>query len=200
MQQYSNYKKRLYCLFFLCLPAGFSNAQFNGILSTGLNLSQIRLYSSGFDKIGVMGSAGTIMSIGKRTSCGAEISYNQKGTVFRDSLVRYKLRLNYIETGLFLNYMLRNKIQTSAGISYAKLQSYKEFYYDSTFSLLSENLITINDINISIGAGYFLSPHFKVSLAYMQSWTLLNTQYQFNDLFSLRCSYFIKPVFTRDEY
>lgn len=109
------------------------NAQtFNAHILAGASTSQVSGDQlAGFNKAGVIAGAGVSARLSKKADFGFEIYYIQKGSLKQSNIDKgdfeyYRLRLNYIEVPLLLEYHLTDNLGMELGPSIATLISSKE--------------------------------------------------------------------------
>ena len=111
-----------------------SSAQnIGGGITVGFNASQVDGDSyAGFNKLGFNAGVIGIVPLNKKFSASLEILYNQKGSKqqadpsnpFTQS---YKLRLNYAEVPLLINFQDRQRFNFGTGFSFSRLVQLEEF-------------------------------------------------------------------------
>jgi len=103
---------------FFCDAQTFRGQVLAGVATTQVSGDQL----AGFDKAGLMVGAGISAVLSKKTDLGFSIYYIQKGSrkqsnIDKGDLEYYRLRLNYIEVPLLLEYHLSNKLGIELGLS-----------------------------------------------------------------------------------
>jgi hypothetical protein len=131
-----SHKHSLLIVAFLTLASSSLLAQafFKAEVISGLNLSQVDGdETAGFKKLGANTGLGVILPIDKHWSLSFETLYNQKGSrrrqQYSDSLEdgSYKLRLNYAEIPLMVQYTDRDFMTVGAGVSWGRLVKVEEW-------------------------------------------------------------------------
>ena len=171
-------KKKFVSLFFL-LSAFLTQAQkFNAHILGGVATSQVSGDQlSGFNKAGFIGGAGVSTVLSKKVDLGFEIYYIQKGSKKQSDPEKgdyeyYRLRLNYIEVPLLLEYHISDKLGFEIGPSVAVLISYSEENQDGEISSLlyyDQPQFSKYDISICGGLAYHFNNHWGLYFRGLQS-------------------------------
>ena len=186
-------------------------AQFiKGALTGGFNLSQVdgdQVF--GFRKFGLNLGPSAIIPVKNNFSIVLEVLYSEKGSSQRpvdkyvDSTQEYRLKLNYAEVPLLIQYADKGGFVFGAGMSYGRLVSVKEKQFDHTTQTIKWDNISLNDgtynkndyevladIRCRIYDGVYLNLRYAYSLAKIRTrnfgapWK--KTRYQYNNLISFR--------------
>ncbi len=125
-------KSFLIVLLCICIN-GFLKAQtFTAHILAGAATSQVSGDQlSGFNKAGVIAGAGVNAMLSKKIDLGFEIYYIQKGSLKQSNIDKgdfeyYRLRLNYLEIPLLLQYHMSDKLGLELGPSIGTLISSSE--------------------------------------------------------------------------
>jgi hypothetical protein len=126
-------KNILLIIFLLQLTmTGIKAQSIGGGLIGGINASQVDGDThAGYHKLGLNVGAVGIIPINPKMAISMEILYNQKGSHRRPhpndpNASSYKLRLNYLDVPILLNFKDKNKLIVAAGLSYGTLVNYQE--------------------------------------------------------------------------
>jgi hypothetical protein len=174
-----------------------------GALIGGFNLSQVdgdQVY--GFHKFGINAGASAIIPLKNRFSIALEILYSQKGSFqstlypYADSTGKYKLRLNYAEVPVLIQYNDKGGFTFSAGMSYGRLVHVAEEQYnrkdkkiewdnvhlnDGTYK--NDDFEILGDLRVRLYEGFYFNARYSYSMA------------------KIRTRYFYSPFnFTRKQY
>jgi hypothetical protein len=202
-----------FLIFLMFLFSGMaSNAQYiGGALIAGGNATQVdgdEVF--GYHKYGVQLGAAAIIQFNKKWSVSLENIFNQKGSKqgarFVDSLDgSYRLRFNYVEVPVLLNYTDKDRITVGAGLSWGRLVKVEEF--KNSFRVPSTTLLEgpykRDDWDILMDLRFRLYNGLKLDLRYAYSVAPIATrdvrdsktgninygQTQYNNLFSIRLMY-----------
>lgn len=181
----------------------------------GSNLSQVdgdQVY--GYKKIGLNTGVSAMIPLGRRFYIVPEILYSEKGSyqkpeyIDEDSTGEYRLRLNYAEVPILLQYADKNGFIFGAGISYGRLVHVKEKEYNRISREIEWNNVSLNDgtykksdYDILADLRLRIFKGFYFNLRYSYSITKIRTRYfpkpwnktrdQFNNLLSFRVVWII---------
>lgn len=153
-------------------PLHAQEQRFKGGIVAGINLSQIdgdKL--SGYNQIGVNAGGRVAAILADRWQLSMELLFSQQGsnrtTKDDPSAALEKIRLNLVEVPVMINF-LEWKFHVSAGVSYARVISYKvEDVLEGDISALAnykENLILF-----IVGATYYFNDHVGLSIAWSKA-------------------------------
>jgi len=184
-------QKTLLFLLLLPLPLLLSaQSRFRAGAVLGLTASQIDGdLSAGYNKLGFQGGLRVISRLKGHMEASMEILYSQRGC--QNELVPsdydpnpFALTLNYIEVPVQWHYndwlieyddekLNYHRVSFNAGLSYARLFSSK---VDDDFNWLngvSPDYLEKNDLSIVLGANFFFSRHFGLTVRWNRSLVLL---------------------------
>lgn len=177
--------KKLLFLFFLCttfslhaqIQHGEDDDEFRlidaGIIA-GANFSQVDGdFLAGFNKLGFNGGAIAQINFNQSWSIGFEIDYSQKGSRTRpdpDIINTYKLKFNYAEIPVFVNYKDHNRLIFSAGLAYGRLFSFAE-YINGYETIYPESPFKKDELSYHIGGTFLIgeNKHFGVNFRFQES-------------------------------
>lgn len=160
---------------------------FFGGLVAGTNFSQVDGDNfAGYHKAGWNAGAIVYTKLMEQLAVSLELNYAQKGSRAAQSqlpklandqntvLTDYKIKLNYLEVPIMLNYFDKRKSHFGAGFSYGQLASSKESYrdrdgniYEQDAKLFPFRKIDINFLlngNAHLWKGLFFNLRFSYSL------------------------------------
>ena len=138
-KQFNMLIKAKHCLLFIVLitmanSALHAQAFFKAEVISGFNLSQVDGdETAGFRKLGLNTGLGVVLPLNKNWSLSFETLYNQKGSRMRrqysDSLEdgSYRLKLNYAEIPLMVQYTDRDFMTAAVGVSWGRLVHVEEW-------------------------------------------------------------------------
>jgi len=186
-------KYRFFILALLLSQMLFSQG-FKGGLTGGLVVSQVDGDQiEGYNKIGLHAGIYSRYLFNDKWSVVLEIKYIQKGSSHTDKDNPYsyfKIKLNYIELPLLLEYRLNKSFIFGAGLSYGNLLGAK--VDDASGSIVSQQLsYTATDINIMGQVKYAFNEHYWCDLKMAYSIIPITDQSprQFNNLISFGIGY-----------
>lgn len=183
-------KKKLLLFAFLsfaCLLA--AQPRFRGGAVLGLTASQIDGdLSAGYNKLGFQSGLRVTARLKGKMEASMEILYSQRGC--QNELIPndfdpnpFKLTLNYIEVPIQFHYkdwLVEYdeskydfyRVSMNAGLSYGRLFSTK---LDDDFNNLlgAPNYLEKNDLSIVLGANFFFTQHFGITIRWNRSLVLL---------------------------
>lgn len=187
---------------------------FGGGLIFGANYTQVDGDNfAGYHRVGLNAGAILFVNIGMPAALSMELLYTQKGAraghsqlprLFNDQsgvMTDYKIRLNYAEVPILINYIDRKKNNFGAGISAAYLGSSKEMYRDGNGAIFETDakLFPFNkyDFNFVLNGsahiwkGLMINLRMQYSLVNIRNLSNLRTgrQEQFNNVVSTRLIY-----------
>lgn len=155
---------------------------FYGGLSAGAVFSQLDGDNfAGYHKVGLTGGAIVYAQVARRIAPSLELLYTQKGAISNTEKnavnVRvndYKLKLNYMEVPVLLNYFDKRKSHFGAGFSYSQLISAQETTRTTPALPATVNLDhypfrkydinAIASVNLHLKKGFFLNIRYQYSL------------------------------------
>lgn len=184
---------------------------FFGGLTLGGNFTQVDGDNfAGYNKVGINAGVVVFARLGERVAAGMELLYSQKGSrstkarLANDQstvLVNYRIRLNYAEVPLTLNYFDNKKNHFGGGIAYAQLFSSKETYqdgfgakYEQDAKLYPFRKFDLNFLlhgSAHIWKGFYLNLRFQYSLLSIRNAHnfLTGRAEQYNNMWSTRLTY-----------
>ena len=186
-------KYRLFIVVLLFSQMLFSQG-FKGGLMGGMVVSQIDGDQiAGYHKLGLQAGIYSQYLFNDKWSIVLEIKYIQKGSSHTDKNNPYsyfKIKLNYIELPLLLEYRLNKSFIFGTGLSYGNLL--RASVEDASGSIVSQQLAYIaTDINILGQVKYVLNEHYWIDLKMAYSIIPITNQspQQFNNLISFGIGY-----------
>jgi hypothetical protein len=214
---------RLIFLYFLLTSAARSGAQtpfsqederiFHAGLTVGANFCQVDGDGfSGYHKAGLAANASVFVRLLPFLHANLGIGYSQKGsresriqeTYIGPAVFRYRLDLNYVEMPFMLHLIEGKGFNYSAGISYARLLSFKEEAEDVNYIKISPELypfkkrdwVGILGIGYHLGSNWFASGQYQYTLGSIRSEPDIPPGYGFgrqrNNVMTIRLVYIIK--------
>jgi len=161
--------KGTFAIMLMLLSLLIQGQTFNGAIITGLNFSRTHEVGLGFRKVGLTLGGKTEVEIVNNILLEMQIVYNQKGHVgYKDSLTDYpsRLRLEYIEVPLLVNYIFKEKkLRFGFGLSTGTLINYKR-HIDGEEIVYKTNPYNKKDYSLVFSGNYFLSEHININLIY----------------------------------
>lgn len=204
----------------LGLILGKTNAQsyaddqrtFFGGLSAGAIFSQLDGDNfAGYHQIGLTGGAIVYAQVAPRIAPSLELLFTQKGAVSNTQknainvrVTDYKVKLNYVELPVMLNYFDKRKSHFGAGISYSQLISQNESAITSpalpdtvdlaNYPFRSYDLNAVASANLHLVKGFFLNIRYQYSLMSVRNqWHpdlgRIDARGQYNNFWALRFMY-----------
>lgn len=217
-------KQSFYILLFLIF-AGKASAQGNNPYWSnqifragpilGLNFSQVDGDSdAGVHKMGLHTGLGSYVSLSQRLGIQLDLLFSQKGSRFAHQIVSpslgpyfevYKMKLNYIEIPLSLNFYYTSDIHFGAGASFNRLIGSKETFtglFGTTTFDPDVYRFEKNTWDGFLSASYRLTDKMRVEVRYQRSITPIrerfyapekfsNGPHQANNLFVLQLAYYL---------
>ena len=165
--------KRFFALFFVCNVLLADAQTFKAEILAGVATSQVSGDQlAGFDKAGVIAGAGVKTRLSKKVDLGFEMYYIQKGSskqsdVAKNDLTYYKLRLNYIEIPILLEYHLSEKFGIELGPSVGSLIASSE--EDENGELIGQPPFIKYEVNGLGGFVYHIASNWGLHLRGEQS-------------------------------
>ncbi|MES2702238.1 MAG: porin family protein [Bacteroidota bacterium] len=185
--------RRLFCFFSVCILTACSTrlaaqrladeySTFYGGVIGGVNFSQIDGDNfAGYNKVGFNVGAIVYTKFDEHIAASLEILYSQKGsrsTKWAESetpgiyVVEHRIKLNYAEVPVMINYFDRRKSHFGAGLSYSQLATSTETFRTSPVQNYDLNKFPFKkmDLNFILGGdlhlyhGLFLNLRFQYSL------------------------------------
>jgi hypothetical protein len=163
------------------------DGRFKGGLVVGLNISQINGDDyAGFDKIGLQAGVRGVAVLTNKMELGLELLYSQRGSQVPDPAIPQErngepcfdcIELTYVEVPVTFNYLdwaakggenntEFHRIHAFGGLSYGRLLN---SYVDFQDIVPIQNEFKKNDLSITLGATFYLTPHLGLSLRYTKS-------------------------------
>lgn len=162
----------------------WSDRVFRGGLILGLNFSQVDGDTDGgVHKVGMHVGAGSYVSLSERIGMQLDILFSQKGSRFGREyydpgsgqyLSVYKMKLNYVELPLSLQYYCTPYIHFGAGISFNRLLSSEESWNTlSGWRIFDPEVFRFepNSWDGFLSASYRLTEALRVEVRYQRSIT-----------------------------
>lgn len=192
----------------------WSNQRFRGGPILGMNFSQVDGDAdAGVHKIGLQAGLGSYISLSQQFGIQLDILYSQKGSRYGRELASiagpylmvYKLKLDYIEMPLALQFYLDQDIHIGAGVAYNRLissaESWRSLYGWATISA-EDYPFEQNVWEYFASASYRLTDRIRAELRYQRSATPVrnrehvyqnfsNGRNQLNNFLSLRLGYYL---------
>ena len=167
---------------------------FSGGLLGGLIVSQVDGDAyDGYRKFGIQAGAYSSYSFNDKWGFTMEFKYIQKGsskTDKKDPYSDFKIKLNYIDIPVLLNYNYNEKLIFGTGLSYGLLVNAE---VQDGAGVVPEEYLSYHDydINAIIQVKYFLNEYFWVDLKGAYSAIYINDSHpkQSNNLFSMSLGY-----------
>ena len=184
-------------LFFTCT---LSAQRFNAGLLVGMNLSQLDGdQQQGYNKIGLqIGARGTAV-ITKRLEISTGLVYTQKGSSFKEKIIKEVIKLNYMEVPILINYKSdyskEKKFyhwQWYTGVSIGRLisSSVDEKEGDDFDFTATTDFLNTMDLSHIIGVYYYFDPHiaigFQNSISLNKAYDSTENPIEGNSVISLR--------------
>jgi len=208
-------KLKLHTIFFICLMLVSLKSYtqiFKGEVISGINLSQVDGDEAyGFDKRGFVGGVGVVAPIYKNWSLSLETLFSQKGSKlpaqYNDSLDgSYKLKLDYVDVPLMVQYTDHDIVSAGLGISWNRLVKVEEFrngYQVDSVSVLTnvfdrDDWMAFGDVRVRVYKGLMLNARYSYSLNKIATRTVIdsetgkpNERDWYNNVWSIRLIYMI---------
>ena len=162
---------------------------------------------AGFNKLGVTGGFIAELPLSKYFFISTEILYSQKGSkshTYPNIPLEYRLKLNYAEVPVLINFQNKPSFNFGAGFSYNRLIKVREFVYGleqipNSFDVSTSdfNQLKKNDFNLVVGGSYLFTKNFMVNVRYQYSITAMgrvalsnfNNRGMYNNLLAFRFMY-----------
>lgn len=175
------------------MQVGFSQG-FKGGLFGGMTFSQVDGDQwAGYNKVGLQVGAYSRFLLNDEWSFVAELKYIQKGSIHSDKENPYsyfRIKLNYMEIPLLLNYQLNEHFAFGGGFAYGQLMNGK--VDDASGTVSEEQLVYKNmDINAIAQFKYLFNEHLwaDIKFAYSVVYITNESPRQFNNLISFSIGY-----------
>jgi hypothetical protein len=176
---------------------------FNGGVMAGLTASQVDGDTySGYNKAGFMAGAFLSLPLKPRYDLQFELRYIQKGSSFKQDNSVFKLKLNYVEMPITLQYAFKPKITFDAGLAIAYLGQYSQ--EDENGTLEAPEGYRKIEVNGLLGASYKVTSRLKVNVNFSYSitpiwhrptnYTIDRFNWQFNNLFEIGVYYQLNQI------
>jgi len=167
---------------------------FKGGLFAGMTASQVDGDQwAGYSKVGLQMGVYSRYLFNDSWSLVTELKYIQKGSIHTEKdnpYAYFRIKLNYIEIPVLLNFQLNNRFVFGAGLSYGYLLNAK--VDDASGSVPEEQLAYRNlDINALTQVKYLLNERIWIDLKFAYSVIYITdvSPRQFNNLISLGFGY-----------
>lgn len=160
-------------LLFISFASCTSAQTFSAHILAGVATSQVSGDQlAGFNKAGLMAGAGINAAISKKLDFGFEIYYIQKGSLKQSNIDKgdleyYRLRLNYMEIPLLLEYHLSDRLGIELGPSVGVLIGSRE--EDQNGELPGQPPFIKYDIGVGGGLAYHFTGNWGLHLRGEQS-------------------------------
>ena len=149
----------LLVLLMICSPLfNFGQRFHSGLMFGGTATQVVGDGFSGYNKVGITGGVYTRTKIGQHTSLELLIGYTQKGSFDPANpeigkFTTYRIRQNYIEIPLMLDYEIKRKFFAETGLGFGYLFSYR---LTDNFGDLPDSDFDFRPFEMSFlfGAGY----------------------------------------------
>ena len=149
--------------------SGFSQRTFVGFVSAGVTSSQISgdgFY--GFGQFGANVGVGVRAQLNSAFSLSAQIGFNQKGArkYQNADFTTYRLRVNYMEVPLLVNYYLGKwTILSGVGLNYRINHRERSMFGD----IIPERPFKAFELSFHLGGDYALNERFSIGLGFQNS-------------------------------
>lgn len=176
-----NYLKYLLFAALIFNAAGAAQAQqrFSAKLIAGLTASQIDGdVSAGYHKVGLQGGIGAAARLKGKQSASVEMLFTQRGCTNQPQIPPFfTTTLNYVEVPFqwhYSDWLIAGegrssdwyRIQFNAGLSYARLISYKDKYQDGFGISAALPDLNKNSVCLTLGASIYFSRHLGLTFRY----------------------------------
>lgn len=185
---------------------------FYGGLSLGAVFSQLDGDNfAGYHNIGLTGGGIVYARVAPRIAPSLELLYTQKGAVSNTEknainvrVNSYKVKLNYMEVPVMLNYFDKRKSHFGIGLSYSQLISQTETttttpalpatYNPDDYPFRKYDINAVAGVNLHLLKGFFLNIRYQYSLLSVRdTWYpdlgRIGAKGQYNNLWSFRVMY-----------
>lgn len=160
---------------------------FDAGLVGGINFTQVHGDNlAGFNKIGINTGAIAHINFNPNWSLSFEVLYTQKGSAtYPDpndlSAFEYKLKMQYAEIPVLINYNDKNRLIFSAGLAYGRLFGAEEVINGNETPNIEEAL-TSTDLSYVFGGTMLIGEtrHFGANFRYQQSFITIGESAQSN--------------------
>ena len=192
----------------------------------GLNLTQVEGDEvHGFKKVGLNIGAGVLIPFNKNWDVSMEVTFNQKGATQKDQYIEtdslgnittgaYKLRLNYVEVPVLIQYTDKEFITIGAGFSWGRLVGVQEWEHGKRVESTSLNsgVYNKNDFCYIIDARIRIIGPLKFGVRYQNSMVKSRTREfensnsdswtrdQFNKVLTFRLIYIFNEERSRSNF
>jgi hypothetical protein len=151
---------------------------FGAAIVAGLNASQIQGdASAGYNRLGVRAGLRGLVFLGDKSEASLDLLYSQRGStsgLFQDNAaIRFVIALDYVEVPVTFTYKdwLHEdgyyRVHFTGGLTYSRLFNTRVEEYP-IFEEEQENF-NLNDFGVRLGASYFVSEKFGISIFYNRS-------------------------------
>jgi hypothetical protein len=167
-------------LFFVCVQFLPAQRRFSAEGVVGMTASQIDGdASAGFHKVGVQGGIGVSTRLKGKQSASIQMLFTQRGCQNQPQIFPYfKTTLNYVEVPIqwhYADWLVEGegrdddwyRARFSAGLSYARLISYKDKFGYGIEAALPD--LNSNSFCLVVGASIFTSRHLGFTFRYNRS-------------------------------
>jgi hypothetical protein len=175
---------------------------FYGGLILGMNRTQVDGdVQAGYSKTGLNTGGIVYLKLDEHVAASIEILYSQKGAWRKD--YDYRIKLNYAEVPIMLNYFDKRKSHFGGGLSYSRLASSSEdklpYFAPNTnpnidllqYPFKKGDLNLLLSGNLHVWKGFFFNLRFQYSLLSIRSNVPAGygRNAQFNNLWAIRVMY-----------
>lgn len=145
-------KKGIIILLFCLIYNSIEAQNIKGAIIGGLNITQVdgdQVY--GFRKKGISVGPSAIIPLRSGFQLALEVLYSQKGSsqapvyTYEDSTREYRLKLNYAEVPILIQYADKHGLTAGLGISYGRLVFVKEKQYNPLTKKVEWDNVRLND-------------------------------------------------------
>lgn len=201
-----------------CVYSQFSNDDndhlFLGGLVAGGNFAQVDGDNfAGYHKIGWNAGVIVYAKLAEHVYTSMELLYAQKGSKAAPNqlpklandqstiIVDYRIKLNYAEIPIMINYFDKKRNNIGAGLAYGQLVRSYEIYKDGSGAVYEQDaklfpfrkfdLSWVLNANAHIWKGLFLNPRFQYSLLSVRNAHnyITGRAQQFNNVYAIRLMY-----------
>jgi hypothetical protein len=162
---------------------------------------------AGYHKLGLNGGFIAHIPVSKKFFFSTEILYTQKGSKSRTYAgypLAYKLKLNYAEIPVLINFQEKTALNFGIGVSYGRVVKVREFIeglenIPTTFDVSTTDVNELNrsDYNVIANANYLFTKNFFLNVRFAYSFVPVgrflssnfNNRALYNNLLSFRLGY-----------
>jgi len=189
----SSMKLKIVIILLFLTQIGLSQGFKSGVL-IGFVASQVDGDEwGGYNKVGLQAGGYSRFLFNEKWNLSVELKYIQKGSLHNDKEDPYsyfRIRLNYAEIPVLLNYQMNKRFGFGVGGSYGQLINAG---VDDANGSISESQLNYRmmDINAIVAVKYLLNEHFWMDIKVAYSFLSITntTPYQYNNLVSFGLAY-----------